>query len=175
MCDNFLRLSMARVKPMTSLKDFSTGVCVPLIVACPMVATTAAAQAPASQQRSAAHAARVLDGTDTAHLRLVQQDETRLYEEGSVSGALPGHMRAQLTVGSAFTGRCTIYTTGGSITGSGRAAPHGFGRYQSFKGSLLITGGSGRYAHVRGRTQLYGTFDRRTFSVVLQTVGKLSY
>jgi hypothetical protein len=141
------------------------------------LAMTTAADAPAvgAEHGSKAYSAHALDGTDTAHLHLVRQDETRLYEEGSATGALRGRMSAQLTVGAVFAGRCTIYTASGSITGKGRATPHGFGRYQSFKGTLAITGGSGRYAHVRGRTRLYGTFDRRTFSVVLQTVGKLSY
>lgn len=121
------------------------------------------------------HAARTLDGTDTAHLHLVHQHEAQLYEEGSARGALPGRMRASLTVGSRFTGTCTIYTRYGSITGRGIAAPHGAGRYQSFRGAFVIVSGSGRYRHVHGRTNLYGTFDRRTFAVVVQTVGRLSY
>jgi hypothetical protein len=123
----------------------------------------------------AAAEARTLNGMDTAHLRLVHQDESLLYEEGSASGALPGRMRAKLTVGSLFTGSCTIYTRYGSITGHGSATPRGVGRYQSFRGTFLVTSGSGRYRHVHGRTRLYGTFDRRTFAVVVQMVGRLSY
>jgi hypothetical protein len=122
-----------------------------------------------------AHAARTLDGTDTAHLHLLHQRETVVFEEGAASGALPGHMRAQLEVGSVFTGTCTIYTGGGTITGHGRATPHGSGRYQSFSGTLTITGGSGRYAHAHGQTGLYGTFDRRTFALVIQTSGRIAY
>ena len=122
-----------------------------------------------------AHAARTLDGTDTAHLHLVRQDESLLFEEGSAGGALPGRMRANLTVGSRFTGACTIYTRYGSITGRGSATAHGTGRFQSFSGSFTVTRGSGRYRHIRGTTKLYGTFDRRTFAVVVQTVGRLSY
>ena len=119
--------------------------------------------------------AHTLNGTDTAHLHLVRQHETVVFEEGSATGALPGHMRAQLEVGSVFSGTCTIYTSGGTITGHGRATPHGTGRYQSFSGSLQIAGGSGRYAHAHGRTGLYGTFDRRTFALVIQTTGSFSY
>lgn len=122
-----------------------------------------------------AHAARTLDGTDTARLRLVRQDESTLFEEGSAGGALPGHMRARLTVGARFTGSCTIYTRHGAISGRGSARAHGSGRYQSFSGSFTVTAGSGRYRHIRGTTRLYGTFDRRTFAVVVQTVGRLSY
>ena len=144
------------------------------ITACAMLAS-GVAQASASEREAGAHTARTLNGTDTAHLHLIHQEETVLSEEGPATGALPGHMRARLDIGSIYTGRCTIYTSGGSVTGRGRATPHGSGRYQSFHGSLLITGGTGRYAHVHGHTQLYGTFDRRTFAVVIQTTGNLSY
>jgi hypothetical protein len=130
---------------------------------------------PVAHALRTAHAARALDGTDDAELHLVHQHEAVLYEEGSARGALPGRMRATLTVGSRFAGSCTIYTRYGSITGRGRAAPHGTGRYQSFSGTFTITGGTGRYRHVHGATKLYGTFDRRTFAVVVQTVGRLSY
>jgi len=119
--------------------------------------------------------ARSLNGTDTAHLHLVRQHETEVFEEGNATGALPGHMRAQLQVGSVFTGTCTISTRAGTITGRGRATPHGSGRYQSFSGTLQVIGGTGRYAHARGRTGLYGTFDRRTFALVIQTTGSLTY
>ncbi len=139
--------------------------------ALPMGATIASAGA----NDPSAHAARTLNGTDTAHLHLVHQDEALLSEEGTVSGELPGRMRARLTIGSQLSGTCTIYTAHGSITGHGTATPHGTGRFQSFHGTLVVTGGSGSYAHVHGRTQLSGTFDRRTFALVVQTTGRLSY
>ncbi len=138
-----------------------------------------AARALARDRAPGAHTARTLDGTDTAHLHLVRQGEAQneslLYEEGSATGALPGRMRAKLTVGSEFVGTCTIDTSHGSITGRGTATPHGTGRYQSFDGTLLIITGSGRYSHVHGRTRLSGTFDRRSFNLVVQTTGRLSY
>jgi hypothetical protein len=119
--------------------------------------------------------ASTLDGTDTAHLHLTHQRETVVFEEGAASGALPGHMSAQLRIGSVFTGTCTISTHSGTVTGYGRATPRGSGRYQSFHGTLTITGGSGHYAHAHGQTGLYGTFDRRTFALVIQTTGTISY
>jgi hypothetical protein len=88
---------------------------------------------------------------------------------------LPGRMSAQLTVAQQYSGTCTIYTNGGSVTGHGVATPHGTGRFQSFKGTLTITGGTGRFRGAHGRTGLYGTFDRRTFSLVIQTTGNFSY
>jgi hypothetical protein len=145
------------------------------ISACAAMLASGVPHARASERDAGAHAARTISGTDTAHLSLIHQDEMRLYEEGPTTGALPGHMRATLIVGSTFQGSCTIYTSGGSISGRGVATPHGTGRYQSFRGSLDITGGSGRYRGARGRTGLYGTFDRRTFALIVQTTGRFSY
>jgi hypothetical protein len=122
-----------------------------------------------------ARAARTISGADSAHLHLLHQDESLLFEEGSATGVLPGRMSAQLTVAQRYSGTCTIYTNGGSITGHGVATPHGTGRFQSFKGTLTITGGTGRFRGAHGRTGLYGTFDRRTFSLVIQTTGNFSY
>ena len=84
-------------------------------------------------------------------------------------------MQAQLKTGVTFTGSFTTHTNGGSIKGRGSATPHGAGRYQSFSGTFFVTGGNGRYAHISGRAGLYGVFDRRTDSVIVQTTGKLSY
>lgn len=122
-----------------------------------------------------AHAARTINGADSAHLRLLRQDESLLFEEGKATGVLPGRMRAQLRIAHQYSGTCTIYTNGGTITGHGLASPHGTGRFQSFKGTLTITGGTGRFRRAHGHTGLYGTFDRRTFSIVIQTTGNFSY
>jgi len=162
-------------------RETGRGVRALAIAACAELVMVAAAVASVGASASGrggdprARAARTLDGTDTAHLHLVHQDEALLYEEGGASGVVPGQMRARLRVGPLFSGTFTIHTSRGSIAGHGSATPHGVGRYQSFHGTLLIIGGSGRYRRVHGRTQLYGTFDRRTFAVVVQTAGRLSY
>jgi hypothetical protein len=123
-----------------------------------------------------ARAASTVSGADSANLHLLHQDESLLFEEGKATGVLPGRMQAQLRVAQhQFSGTCTIYTNGGSITGHGVATPKGAGRYQSFKGTLSITGGTGRFRDAHGQTGLYGTFDRRTFSLVIQTTGNISY
>lgn len=122
-----------------------------------------------------AHAARSLNATTTAHLHLVRAEGSQLFEEGSVSGSLTGSMHAQLETGAVFSGSFTMRTHAGSIYGHGRATPHGAGRYQSFSGSFVVTGGSGRYAHISGHAGLYGVFDRRSDSVIVQTAGKLPY
>lgn len=143
----------------------------------PAVATVTISPAESSTTGSqrAARIARSLTATSTAHLHLVSAEGSQLSEEGPVSGALAGSMRALLHTGSTFTGSFTTRTSGGSIKGRGSATPHGSGRYQSFSGSLTVTGGTGRYTHANGQVGLYGVFDRRSDSVVVQTTGKLSY
>jgi hypothetical protein len=116
-----------------------------------------------------------LTATDTAHLRYVSASGSLLYEQGTATGTLPGKMRAHVNVGATMSGSFTIYARGGSIRGHGSAAVHGSGVYESFSGSLVATGGSGRFARAHGRARLYGTFNRNTYALVIQTVGTLRY
>ena len=122
-----------------------------------------------------AHAAHVLKATDTAHLHYVSASGALLFDEGKATGTLPGRMRVHLNLGTTFTGSFTIYASGGSIEGRGSAAPHGSGTYESFSGTLTVTGGTGRYVHAHGRGRLYGTFDRENYALVIETTGSLTY
>jgi hypothetical protein len=140
-----------------------------------LASASAAARASMSP---AAHAAHALKATDTAHLYKVSVSGSDLIEEGKATGTLPGKMRATVNIGATISGTFTIYVHGvGTITGHGVATPHGSGRYESFKGSIVVTGGTGRYAHAHGETGLYGTFDRESedYALVIQTTGTLSY
>jgi hypothetical protein len=116
-----------------------------------------------------------VDATDTAHLHYVRSSGSLLFEEGSVSGTLPGSMHVDCNIGSSVTASFTIYARGGTIKGRGSAVPHGSGIYESFAGSLVATGGTGRYAHAHGRAGFYGLFNRKTYALTVQTTGKLSY
>jgi hypothetical protein len=142
-----------------------------LIAASCLAVTVTAAHASSPH----AHTARVLNATDTAHLRYISASGSLLYEEGNAAGALPGRMRVHLNVGTTFSGSFTIYASGGSIRGHGSAAPHGSGTYESFSGTLTVTGGTGRYARAHGHGGLYGTFDRENYALVIKTTGSLSY
>jgi hypothetical protein len=122
-----------------------------------------------------AHAAHALKATDTAHLRYLAASGALLLEEGQARGTLPGKMRARVSVGAIFSGSFVTYTRYGTIRGRGIATPHGSGTYESFAGTLVITGGSGRYTHAHGTAGLYGTFDRDNYSFVVQTTGTLLY
>jgi hypothetical protein len=122
-----------------------------------------------------ARAARSLRASDEAHLRYVSASGSTLYETGRASGTLPGSMRVHMNIGPTFSGSFTIYTSGGTIAGHGTATPHGVGVYESFAGSVTLTGGSGRFRHASGSAKLYGTFNRNTYALLIQTQGTLHY
>jgi hypothetical protein len=122
-----------------------------------------------------ARAVRALKATDTAHLRYVSASGSTLYETGRATGTLPGTMKVHMRIAATFSGSFTIYASGGAISGHGTATPHGAGVYESFAGSLTVIGGSGRFRHARGTAKLYGTFNRDTYALVIQTVGTLLY
>ena len=139
------------------------------------VATLAVVQPAGGHIEQANSSAHTLRGTETGHLRLRRASGSLLYEEGPASGPLRGHMVARLDLGATFSGSFFVYTREGSIAGHGTASPHGSGRYKSFAGTLVLTGGTGRYARARGHAGLYGTFDQRTDDLVIQTTGSFTY
>jgi hypothetical protein len=120
---------------------------------------------------------RVLRATDTAKLHYIQRKSSgsELFEEGSAAGTLLGRMRVYANFGPTLTATFTIYTRNGTIVGHASATPHGSGRYESFGGSLVATGGTGSYTHAHGRAGFYGVLDRLTYAMTVQTTGTLSY
>jgi hypothetical protein len=140
-----------------------------------LATATQHAHAYAGQFTQPADAAHVLSATDTAHLRYISSSGSLLLDEGKATGTLPGSMRVRLDLGTTFTGTFTIRASGGSINGHGTATPHGSGTYESFSGTLTVTGGTGRYAHAHGHGGLYGTFDRDNYALVIKTTGSLTY
>ncbi|HEY7961499.1 MAG TPA: hypothetical protein VID29_06215 [Solirubrobacteraceae bacterium] len=123
----------------------------------------------------AARAARTLSVNDTAHLRVSSRGGSNLIEEGQATGSLPGRVRASLLLGAGTVkAGFTIYLRGGSISGHGSARLNaGRGAYASFGGSLVVSHGTGRYAHVSGSGGLYGTINRENDNAVVQVVGNL--
>jgi hypothetical protein len=144
----------------TNLKRWS----VPLIIGAALLGTVLPSTS----------AAREVRAVDTAKLSYVSAAGA-LVEEGTASGTLPGNMRASVEVGPTVSGTFTFYIHGGTIRGRGSAIPHGSGIYASFSGSLTVTGGTGVYTHAHGHANLYGTFDRATYALLIQTTGTLYY
>ncbi len=167
---------------MSRRAGLATLACAAALAACvPPAALSRAAHAPSPLAHALlplsprARAAHVLKASDTARLRYLKASGSLLIEEGRAEGGLPGTMHARIDIQATFTGSFTIYAKGGTIEGHGQATPHGEGKYESFAGTLVVTGGSGAYAHAHGRAGLYGTFDRDNYGFVVQTTGTLVY
>ena len=135
----------------------------------------ASARGAGAKRPLTAQAAATLKITDTANMHYTSGSGSLLHETGTASGTLPGSMKANLAIGATLTANFTIYASGGTITGRGIGKPHGSGTYESFAGTLVATGGTGRYAHAHGHGGFYGTFDRKNYDLTVQTTGKLSY
>jgi hypothetical protein len=149
------------------------GISTATLAALLLLAASAAGSHREGHMRSfAAHA---LTATDTAHLSYMSASGSLLFEQGRATGTLPGAMKAHFNVGATMQGSFTIYAKGGSISGRGSADLHGSGVYESFAGTLVVTGGKGRFAHAHGRAKLYGTFNRNSYALLVQTVGTLRY
>lgn len=123
-----------------------------------------------------AHGARTLRAVDTAHLHRTHCSCNEILEEGVAKGALPGTVRAYVTVGAPIIFRFTITVRGGgTISGEGSGKPRGNPAEPSFAGTMTVTRGTGRYRHAHGKGGFYGTLNRSTYAAVMQTTGTLSY
>src|SRR6202050_5253837 len=132
----------------------------------------------AASRTPRASAARTLTVKDEGRLRLVKSSGSQLIDEGPATGTFPGTARIVFVYDGnpTMSGQITIYGHGGDIQA------HATGRLSSptsaspsFKGTLTIAGGTGRYAHARGAGQLYGVFYRRSYAITVQTQGTLRY
>ena len=126
----------------------------------------------------AARMARVLSVRDEGHLHAVRISGSRLTDEGSVAGTIPGRVRVGFTYngGPSVAAQFTIYSRYGSISGKGQGrVSDPASSAPSFRGALSITGGSGRYAHARGSGELFGVFYRRSLGLTVQAIGTIHY
>lgn len=127
---------------------------------------------------AAGASARTLGVRDEGHLHLVSSDGSALIDEGPAVGTVPGTVRVHFDYNGnpVINARFTIFGRSGSISGSARAKLHNpTSPTPSFRGAFSITGGSGRYAHIRGTGELFGVFTRHGYKLVVQTIGELHY
>jgi hypothetical protein len=122
-----------------------------------------------------AHLARTLNVTDEARLHYHETAGSSLIEEGRATGGLPGEVKVHFTVGPTVSATFTISTHSGTLIGRGSGVLHSSGTYASFRGSMSITRGTGRYLHAHGHGGFYGVLNRRTYALTVQTTGSLSY
>jgi hypothetical protein len=125
-----------------------------------------------------ATASSVLKVHDEGHLRFVHASGSVIVDEGHVSGTFPGTATVRFLYDGEpdVSARFTIVGHGGSISarGTGRLSSP-TSPSPSFSGRMTITGGSGRYAHIRGSGELFGVYYRRSYGLTVQAIGKLPY
>ena len=123
-----------------------------------------------------ARAARSLTANDEGHLHPISESGSHLVEEGPATGTLPGRVRVSFNLGAVINATFTLYPRGGgSIVGHGSGKLHSTGEYASFGGSMIVSGGTGRYSHAQGTGGFNGSVNRKTFALVVQTRGTLHY
>jgi hypothetical protein len=122
--------------------------------------------------------AATLNVRDESNLRFVKSSGSTLIDEGHATGTIPGKVRARFVYNGNpnVSAQITIYGAHGTIqvraSGwlSSPTNPN-----PSFSGTLTITGGSGRYSHAHGSGKMYGVFHRRSYGLIVQTLGTLHY
>jgi hypothetical protein len=140
--------------------------------------TVASASAEPKLTANPASVSRVLNIHDQGSLRFVRASGSLLIDEGHVSGTFPGSVKVRFLYNGEpnVSARFTISGKGGSISarGTGRLSSP-VSPAPSFRGRMQITGGTGRYANIRGGGELFGVFNRRSYALTVQAVGKLPY
>ena len=160
---------MIRSNPTRTLRPLLVLTALALTAYSPASTVLASSQYPA-------WAARTLNATDTAHLHYVRENaDSTIIEEGTAKGGVAGKIKAHMSVEARITATFTITTRYGTLTGHGSGALHTSGEYASFGGSMKILRGTGRYAHAHGHGGFYGTINRTTYAMTVQTTGTLSY
>jgi hypothetical protein len=127
---------------------------------------------------AAAPAASVLNVHDEGRLRFVRASGSVIYDEGRVSGTFPGSARVRFLYDGEprVSAEFTIAGPGGSVSARGTGTLSSpTSPSPSFRGHMTITGGSGRYAHIRGSGELFGVYYRRSYGLTVQAVGRLPY
>jgi len=125
-----------------------------------------------------AHSAHTLEVRDEGHLRFLASSGPQLTDEGPASGTLPGTVKVRFTYNGdpLVLARFTVYSTGGSVSGQARGRLHNpNGLSPSFRGSLTITGGTGRYRHASGHGELFGVYYRRSYGLTVQAIADLNF
>ena len=129
----------------------------------------------------AAHAARTFTINDTAHLhrtsgRGITINQV-LNEQGTATGTIAGTIYIHLRVVSPnrVTAEVNIYPRGSSITGSASASFRAAGALASFKGTINIIRGTGRYSHAHGSGLSFsGAIRRVNDAVTVHVSGRMS-
>lgn len=112
---------------------------------------------------------------EEAHLqRGHKSNASGIVEQGQASGTFDAFIQIEMVIGAEkVTGSFVADLKGGSIIGTAYGKPHYSGKYASFKGTLTIRRGTGRYAGASGTASFYGAINRLNYKLTVQLIGDL--
>jgi hypothetical protein len=158
-----------RVAPSLSSLTFAAVVSCAVLcfgsVASPVLAAPAA--------RAAKHVA--VTETVRAHL-LHHRGGTELYDAGTLTGTYSCPLSIKITI--AYTQATITFVcraSGGTFNGHGTTSYYASGRLAHFEGTLSVTSGNGKFAHVSSQgLRIRGTLVRGSYALTASVVGGLT-
>jgi hypothetical protein len=124
-----------------------------------------------------AHDARTVALNESGQLHLTSRHGFTLDERGTAYGSVSGSIYVHLTIVSTsrVAAEVNLYPAGGSISGQASASYRRGSSTASFAGTISITRGTGRYAHVRGSGLSFsGTIRRSDEAISVRVRGTVS-
>jgi hypothetical protein len=124
-----------------------------------------------------ARAARGFVLSESANLHLTSKHGFTLNEQGVATGTARGPIYVHLKIvsSSRVSAELSIYPSGGSITGYGKASYRRLRTDAVFSGTLSIARGSGSYARARGGGLSFsGTIQRSNDAITVRVSGRVS-
>jgi hypothetical protein len=123
----------------------------------------------------AALAAGTISVNEDASMHMVSHHGSLLNEAGNASGSFNCPLAIGLNVSYATaTITFTICRSGGSFSGSGKAAFYASGTSAHFEGTVRITSGTGKYAHVSSRgLRIQGSLSRSNYALSVKVAGQM--
>jgi hypothetical protein len=124
-----------------------------------------------------AHDARTTALNESGQLHLTSRHGFTLDERGTASGSVSGSIYVHLTIVSTsrVVAEVNLYPAGGSISGQASASYHRGSSTASFAGTISITRGTSRYAHVRGSGLSFsGTIRRSDEAISVRVRGTVN-
>jgi hypothetical protein len=121
-------------------------------------------------------AGRTISVHDDGVLGFRRSSGSVVIDEGRVNGTLPGRARVRFIYdgGPTVSASFTISGSGWSLQGMAKChLSNPNSKAPSFRGSLTLTNGSGRYVHAHGSGELFGVFNRRSYALTVQARGTL--
>ncbi len=147
------------------------------VVCLALVAAAFVCMAVPAFARPIAKASGVVNLSETGNLRLTSHHGFTLNEKGTAAGTIHGTIYIHLNVVSTnrVTAEVNIYPSGSSITGTAAASYRPSGAVATFKGTMNVVRGTGRYSHARGSDLSFtGTVQRSNDAVTVQVHGRMT-